>query len=231
MAYEKPDIKALVAQGISGWEAGRLVLRENFARSRGRMVLSDREIKILEKAIRPEGQEVYTALAGMVRTLEQACFRTEITGLDIMVNMDRTSLFMLHILATDNSPLPFIKQRKLDQEALEALNDIHGSIIELFELLRADLVFLADVSRVLEIPEYTNIVNIHIYTDLKAYNTLLETLRGYVREVKESNLDIPSPIDIENVPPDKEFLKLWRDRIAQKLGKGWWRKGWRPPES
>jgi hypothetical protein len=84
VAYEKPDIKALVAQGLPGWQAGRLILREGYWGGKGRGVLTAKEKEAIRKSLKTVGDVVFfNRLMDVGRVLELAQLKATLPWLDI----------------------------------------------------------------------------------------------------------------------------------------------------
>jgi len=220
VAYKKPDIKALTAKGLSGLEAGRIVLRETYWRGKGQKVLTDRELKAVQKSVKTLAEVItFNGLMKVAQLLEVALLRTQVTAQEAAIYLGKARTLLLIILATDGTPHKYIKQKKLEPASLEPIAHLHQAIIERLGILGAFIVVMTELEEVLGISEYlkeTVGYKEDLDQELKDYNQLLSVLKGYAGEIK-ANVEIPTPIELKKIKLNTSILKAWKKKIAKGL--------------
>lgn len=233
MAYTKPDIKELVAGGLTGWEAGRLILRESYWGGKGQGVLTAKEKEAIRNSLKTVGDTaVFNYLMEVGQVLELAQLKANITALQVLNSLLKGSLLIVHIISppATSKPPDLEEKHQINQEYLGYLNIEDKNTLKGLKVFKAFMLIMEEASQALGLPEYqVEMTNLYhkIEAEIEAYNSHLTFLKLLAKK-RNIQADLPHLIKPKQTKPVSQVVKAWRERIGRGqsvggLGEGWWR--------
>lgn len=241
----RQEVKRMLREGLTGQEAGRLVLLDSVEVDHGRPgILTAKELERIKRSLLPEEASVYNALVyayqltGYSLLEAKAHYLEARLALEKMISLSSYQDFRLllqagrkALTAPDDLFGPWTEEQvqAIEQALSSKIAEEAASLAP--EQARSHLKALMAYQQALE--ELSSLLDVTLTEDFGPWWQELERLIGHYNRqrkmirARDPEEKIKEPINLSEIRPsmlkaDPDLLDYMRDRIAMALGENWW---------
>ena len=237
----RQEVKRMLREGLTGQEAGRLVLLDSVEVDHGRPgLLTSKELERIKRSLLPEEASVYNAIVYAYQLTGYSLLEAKAHYLEARLNLERmislSSLQEFRVMIQTSKGLeapdgPWTKKQiedigislslKIVEEAIPLAPDQAKSHLK---ALRAYQQALEELSLLLDVPLTEDFGPWweELERLIVRYNRSRKLIKAKDPEEKLKEVHSLSEIRLSMLKADPDLLDYMRDRIAMALGENWW---------